>query len=134
LTSFDSHKTGWAGHEKIRVYRFRESLGGEEIKGIHRERKNPADSLRTAGPQKWYGSELDYLGSLQAFRGVNKIKLYLLTVCQGFVSLSLNSGKMDKDVLPRILLNKTKPLAVIKPLYLTPHHTYHSFLTRLKSV
>ena len=62
---------------------------------------------------------LDDFGGLRTFLSLGHIKVDLLTFFQGFEAFILNLGKMDEHVGTIILLNETKTLAIVEPLYCT---------------
>jgi hypothetical protein len=54
---------------------------------------------------------------LQALGSLGHFEFNRLAFVQRFVSLRLNRGEMDENILAGLPLDKSKPLACIKPLY-----------------
>ena len=63
------------------------------------------------------------VSSLQAFGAFHYFKLNGITFSKGLEAVAVDSGKVNENVLATILLQKTKTLAVIEPLYPTCCHT-----------
>ena len=53
---------------------------------------------------------------LVAFRPLFDLELYHLSLRQRFVTIHLNRGEVDEDVLSRLALDETIPLCCIEPL------------------
>jgi len=64
------------------------------------------------------------VGRLRTFGTIGDIKSHTVSFRKGFEAVPLNRGKMDKYIRSIVLLNKTKPLAVVKPLYSTFCHFF----------
>lgn len=58
-----------------------------------------------------------YVFSLRAFLALSDLEFHQITLLQGFVTLSLNGGIVNKNVRPVVLANKTITLGVVKPFY-----------------
>jgi hypothetical protein len=55
--------------------------------------------------------------SLQTFRSLGHVEFNRLAFVQRFVSLRLNRGEMDENVLAGLPLDESKTLTGVKPLY-----------------
>ena len=53
----------------------------------------------------------------RSFLTIDNLEADAITLGQRFESLCLNSGMMHEYILTSILLDKAKPLCIIKPLY-----------------
>jgi hypothetical protein len=53
--------------------------------------------------------------SLKAFRPLLYLKLHKLAFVQRLVSIHLDGGEVNEDVLPRLALNEPKPLRGVEP-------------------
>ncbi len=59
--------------------------------------------------------QFDYILSSWPFGSADNVKFYTLPFFEGFKTLALNSGMMDKYIFAAILLNKTKSFGIVKP-------------------
>lgn len=57
---------------------------------------------------------------------VNNLKAYTSTFFQGFIALSLDGGKVNKDITAVILCDKTIPFCRVKPFYRAFFHCCYS--------
>ncbi len=76
--------------------------------------------------------ELNNIGRLESFGARYNFKLHLRTFLQAAVTVSLDSGKVDENVLPTLSLNETIAFACVKPLYssllaIVTHVYFYSF-------
>jgi hypothetical protein len=62
--------------------------------------------------------------SFWTFVTIDDLKQNCFTFQQGFKTLTCNAGVMNKNVLPSILSDESKPLFVIEPLYFTAGHIF----------
>jgi len=72
-----------------------------------------------------WGLDLDlyYVRGLKPFRTLGYFKRYPVAFNKGFKSVTAYCGEMTKYIFSTIfLLQKTKPLAVVKPFYLAGCH------------
>ena len=67
----------------------------------------------------WSGALADDLGGFQSFGTLACFELYLFTFVQRAVSLTLNFGIVNEDVLAGILLDEPVALGVVEPLDFT---------------
>lgn len=77
------------------------------------------------------GRELFFLNNVcsrRTLRAINHIKTHPRPFLQGFKTLCLDGGMMNKNILAAILSNKTKPFCIVKPLHRTLSHLNHSFM------
>jgi hypothetical protein len=68
---------------------------------------------------------LPYLAHIcrgQPLLSVNDVKLDLLTFRQGFETLTLNCGVMDKEISSLVLGYEPKPLGIVEPLHCSLRH------------
>jgi hypothetical protein len=56
---------------------------------------------------------------LQTFRPLLDFELDLLSLIQRLVTVALNGGKMDENILARLALNEAKTFRSVKPLHYT---------------
>jgi hypothetical protein len=61
--------------------------------------------------------ECGYVRRLQTLGAFGDFEFNRLPVVQGFISLRLNRGEMDEDVLAGLALNESESLAGIEPLH-----------------
>ena len=61
--------------------------------------------------------ELNHVGCRGSLGAVDNVEGYPCAFLQGFESLGLNCGMMYEYILAAVLLNKAKPLLIIKPFY-----------------
>jgi hypothetical protein len=66
--------------------------------------------------------KLYYIRSLKPFLALNDIEAYRLSFRQGLESVTLDRGKVNENVRPIFLLDKTETLAVIEPFNHTLCH------------
>lgn len=62
----------------------------------------------------------------RSLRTVNNLKAYTSTFFQGFIAVSLDGGKVNKDVTTVILSDKTIPFRRVKPFYRAFFHCCYS--------
>jgi len=67
-------------------------------------------------------SDFSYVGCLQTFGALDHIEFNIIAFLEGFESFSSDSREMAKDIVTILLLEKTKPLCIIEPLYFSFCH------------
>ena len=73
------------------------------------------DGPVTAGPS--FRLEASDVRSLQALRAARDFEFNRLAFVQRLVSLRLNGGEMDENVLTRLALDESKSLTSVEPLH-----------------
>jgi hypothetical protein len=63
------------------------------------------------------GLERLNVGSLQALGAADNLEFNGLTLIERAITVRLNSGEMDENVLAALALDETKTLAGVKPLH-----------------
>jgi hypothetical protein len=66
--------------------------------------------------------DLAHIGRLGAFLALDNVEADAVAFGQGFETVALNFGKVDKDVGAVVLLDETKTFCVVKPLDSTFSH------------
>ncbi len=61
----------------------------------------------------------DYVTRLEAFGALQQIEFHRFALIESAVTVLLDCGEMDEDILPRGALDKTVALRPIEPLYCT---------------
>src|SRR5579885_1150923 len=92
---------------------------------------------RSAPPEvsgvKWILQGLN-VGGLQALRAADNLKFDRLAVVQAAVSICLNGGEMDENVLSGLALDESKAFAGIEPLHCSLFFVHFSFLFSRKAI
>jgi hypothetical protein len=81
---------------------------------VHAEKKEKGGRGRPARP---CGLEAGYVRGLQAFGATGDLEFNCLAFVERLVPISLNSGKMDKNVFAGLALYESIPFAGVEPLH-----------------
>jgi len=67
-------------------------------------------------------SDFPYIGSLKSLWALDYIELNIIPFFNALESFTGDRGKMTKDIVTILLLNKSKPLCVVEPFYFSLSH------------
>jgi hypothetical protein len=67
-------------------------------------------------------SDFSYIGCLKTLCTFDYIELNVIPLFYALESLTGDRGKMTKDIVTILLLNKSKPLCVVEPFYFSLSH------------
>jgi len=78
-------------------------------------------------------SHLHYVFRLKAFRALTDFKFDELAFVQRLISVHLDGGKVNENILPGLALNETVPLCCVEPLHHTLFSSQRSLLLQVMS-
>jgi hypothetical protein len=101
------------------------------IKASSDIKKGPGIAGAFFEPDKSLKLDSRDVGRLEPFGTLHHVERNLIAFSQGLETFTRDGGEMHEDVLAILLLKKTKPLAVVEPLYRTVYHLFFLFLLLL---